>query len=143
MAPELPEGRLVALTQKQKVLGMLRAAGRFGVRSDTYLAEFIPRAAARICELREDGWEITSEREHQFVRYTLQEQRGVADVRPVREGEANPPGASAWAGNRLESTKGTGQAEELGDKTEVLAAAPEERSVPSMFDPDADWNEAA
>jgi len=58
-------------TQKETVLNMLKAAGNFGVRSDTYLAEYIPRAAARVRELREEGYEITSEKEKQFVRYTL------------------------------------------------------------------------
>jgi len=119
----------MGLTQKQTVLAMLKAAGKFGVRSDTYIRDYMPRAAARIQEVKDEGYNITSEREGKYTRWTLQEQRGVADVRTARGVEANPPGASAWAGNRSERTTGTEQAEESGDKTEVPAAAPEDLSL--------------
>lgn len=58
-------------TQKEQVLSMLTAAGSWGLRSDVFLTHRIPRAAARINELRQDGYEISSEHEKQFVRYVL------------------------------------------------------------------------
>lgn len=58
-------------TQKGRVLAMLRTHGKYGVRSDRFLEVGIPRAAARILELRGEGHEISSEREKQFVRYRL------------------------------------------------------------------------
>lgn len=103
-------------TQKEKVLGMLKAAGNFGVRSDTYIKEYMPRAAARIKELREEGYEITSEREGKYTRWTLVG-RDVEDVEAVH----SPPPASP------------------------LSVPSSERPVPSMFDPEdcLDWGDAA
>jgi len=50
---------------------MLRDAGKRGVRSDEFYKAYMPRAGARIHELRSEGHEITSEQEKQFVRYRL------------------------------------------------------------------------
>jgi hypothetical protein len=64
------------VTQREKVLGMLRSAGKAGVRSDAFYAAFLPRAGARVHELRQEGYTITSEREGQFVRYRLSTDSG-------------------------------------------------------------------
>lgn len=58
-------------TQKERVLQILKVHGKHGVRSDHFLNVHIPRAAGRIHELKEEGYEISSEREKQFCRYTL------------------------------------------------------------------------
>jgi hypothetical protein len=60
------------MTQRQKVLQMLRAAGSKGVRSDEFFAAYLPRAGARIHELKAEGYEITSEPEKQYRRYRLE-----------------------------------------------------------------------
>lgn len=65
------------MTQRERILSMLKQAGREGVRSDAFYAAFLPRAGARIWELRQEGYEITSEREKQFVRYRLKVSAGV------------------------------------------------------------------
>lgn len=59
------------MTQRDHVLKMLRAAGSSGLSSDVFLAAHLPRAAARICELKALGYSISSEREGKFVRYRL------------------------------------------------------------------------
>lgn len=59
------------MTQRQTILRMLKDAGSEGVRSDTFYRAFIPRFAARVWELRQEGYEITSEHEQRFVRYRL------------------------------------------------------------------------
>lgn len=51
---------------------MLKDAGSEGVRSDAFVAAYMPRAAARIKELRDSGYKISSEHEKQFVRYRLE-----------------------------------------------------------------------
>lgn len=151
-------------TQKERVLSMLRAAGSFGVRSDTYLAEYIPRAAARIKELREEGYEITSEREKQFTRYVLvgssAEPVGLAGGSSPT---AQPPGVAdhgrhlRTAGSSAASSedahpchpapggesddRAQGPARQVGIEAAVhlrREAAPR----PSMFDYDADWEAA-
>lgn len=70
---EQAAGQRVArpLTQKDRVLYALRDAGEAGLRSDIFLKLSIPRAAARVKELREEGHQISSVREQQFTRYTL------------------------------------------------------------------------
>lgn len=65
------------MTQRERVLKMLRDAGMEGVRSDTFVAAYMPRAAARIKELRDAGYNISSTHERQFVRYVLEESAGV------------------------------------------------------------------
>jgi helix-turn-helix protein len=59
------------VTQCDRVLSMLKAAGSRGVRSDTFYEAYLPRAAARIRDLKDQGYEIASEREGKFCRYTL------------------------------------------------------------------------
>lgn len=59
------------MTQKERVHKMLKDAGPKGVRSDEFFREYMPRAAARIMELKAEGVEIETEREGKFVRYTL------------------------------------------------------------------------
>jgi hypothetical protein len=59
------------MTQRECVYSMLKTAGSKGVRSDEFFKAYMPRAGARIYELRAEGHEITSEPERQFVRYTL------------------------------------------------------------------------
>lgn len=61
----------MTLTQKDTVLRVLRDSGAEGVRSDVFLSLGIPRAAARVLELRGEGYEISSTREKQFTRYCL------------------------------------------------------------------------
>lgn len=61
------------MTQRQTILRMLKEAGAEGLRSDALYRAFIPRFAARIWELRQEGYEISSEHERQFVRYRLEE----------------------------------------------------------------------
>ena len=59
------------MTQRDRVLEMLKAAGQNGVRSDHFIANYMPRAAARVQELKEQGYEISSEREGKYTRWTL------------------------------------------------------------------------
>ena len=67
------------MTQRERVLYELDQAGEAGVRSDTFLELHIPRAAARILELKAEGHEITSTREGQFVRYRKSVGKGTED----------------------------------------------------------------
>lgn len=48
------------MTQRDQVLTVLRDAGQPGVCANVFLRMFIPRAGARIHELRRDGWLIDS-----------------------------------------------------------------------------------
>jgi hypothetical protein len=60
------------VTQRERVLRMLRTAGRNGVRTGDFLAAGLPRFSARLIELREDGHQITGVRESDSSwRYTL------------------------------------------------------------------------
>lgn len=59
------------MTQKERVFSMLKRAGTNGVSSKEFIASYMPRAAARIQELKDSGVEISSEREGKFCRYTL------------------------------------------------------------------------
>lgn len=52
--------RRSSMTQRAKVLRLLNTQPD-GVCSTTFLASYIPRAAARINELRNDGYEIVTE----------------------------------------------------------------------------------
>lgn len=77
------------MTQRDIVLKALRDAGDRGVHSFEFLELQIPRAAARVLELRENGHTITSTRERlngdaEGVRYRLIEQTPVPVV-PVGE----------------------------------------------------------
>lgn len=116
-------------TQKDRVLKMLRSAGKAGVRSDVFLGARIPRAAARVLELRQEGYEITAERERQFCRYKLRESAGVGAGNPplpstasaAQEGEARlrpsasvNPGGSSLPGRQ--QTRETGEPPTLFDQ---------------------------
>jgi hypothetical protein len=59
------------MTQKSRVLKMLKDAGSEGVRSDEFYREFLGRGVARIYDLRRDGHNITDEREGKYKRYKL------------------------------------------------------------------------
>jgi hypothetical protein len=61
------------VTQRKRVLRILKDAGPKGVSSKTFIESYLPRAAARVRELKDEGYEIRSEREErsQFVRYYL------------------------------------------------------------------------
>lgn len=59
------------MTQKERILAMLKAHGSDGVGSDLFIKNFMPRAAARVQELKEQGYAISSEREGKYVRWTL------------------------------------------------------------------------
>jgi hypothetical protein len=62
----------VAVSQRLKVLSLLRHAGDTGVTNAVFLDWRIPRFSARILELREEGYEIRTDTEdHSRVRYTL------------------------------------------------------------------------
>lgn len=87
------------MTQRKRVLAILKAAGRHGVRSDIFIADHLPRAAARVGELKDEGYNITSEREGKWTRYTLvglgaeggqDTGKESSRVSPVVEGGAEP-----------------------------------------------------
>ena len=59
------------MTQRDRILRALELAGPKGVRSDAFIKDFMPRAAARVQELKDEGYDITSEREGKFCRWTL------------------------------------------------------------------------
>jgi hypothetical protein len=113
---------------------MLRSAGQRGVRSDAFFSAHMPRGAARIKDLKDQGYEITSEREGKFCRYRL-ESVGVG-------------GGFSREGIDSLTTVNSGVAA-AGQHSPAGPAAPPEfrqvppaRSVPSMFDADADWSAA-
>lgn len=81
------------MTQRERILSMLRAAGSEGVRSDEFIKSYMPRAAARVQELKDSGYEISSEREGKFCRYVLTEGVGVS------AGAFLSPGNAGLAGN--------------------------------------------
>jgi len=90
------------VTQRDIVLKALRDAGDRGVHSFEFLELQIPRAAARVLELRENGHTITSTRERlngdaEGVRYRLIEQTPVPVV-PVGEPDRlfAPPARPHW-----------------------------------------------
>jgi hypothetical protein len=104
------------VTQRERIHSMLRAAGTKGVSSKAFIANYMPRAAARIQELKDSGVEISSEREGKYVRY-----------RVVGSGSGN-----RWADG-------------VATCPRAASAASSDRPVPSMFDADdcLDWNQAA
>lgn len=60
--------------QKREVLSMLREAGSRGVLSKSLYERFLGRGAARIYDLKQDGFKIESVREGKYARYTLEEE---------------------------------------------------------------------
>jgi hypothetical protein len=82
------------MTQRQKVLKMLRDARPGSVTGDMFYASFIPRFSARINELRDKGFEIKTERlSRNRFRYRLLAEPGetMESSPDWRETEA-PPG---------------------------------------------------
>src|SRR5690242_10130319 len=116
-------------TQCERVLSMLRTAGKRGVRSDEFFRVGLPRGVARIYDLRKQGYEIDAEPEGKYKRFRLV---GVGTGCPtaVDGGERQPAGVDS--GER--STGGRERAE--------VASGAVSRSVPSMFDCDVEWNAA-
>lgn len=88
------------MTQRDQILQMLRDAGDRGLHSFELYEARLPRAAARIAELREAGFTITSTRERyrgqaEGVRYRLVEAtHQVARVEPSLLGEDRLGGRS-------------------------------------------------
>ena len=59
-------------TQRERVYRLLLQAGERGVETGEFLADHLPRFAARINELRDRGWDIRTEKLSQSsYRYTL------------------------------------------------------------------------
>jgi hypothetical protein len=112
------------MTQRETVLKMLQNAGPKGVLSKTFIAQFMPRAAARIQELRDEGVEITSEREGKYVRWTLQ-------------------GHHSAARKSAGLTSGQYSREESAAESHQWRSAGGPPNHPSMFDADAYWDAAA
>jgi len=81
------------MTQRERVLQMLREAGPKGIRSDECIKDFMPRAAARVQELKDEGYEISSEREGKYTRWTLTnvgvESDGLVESQPEGQGLAD------------------------------------------------------
>ena len=68
------------MTQSTLILAMLRDAGERGIHSFELLEAHMPRAAARVSELRAQGFDITAEHERfrgeaHGVRYRLHERQ--------------------------------------------------------------------
>ena len=65
------------LTQKERVIEILRRVGKSGIHSFHIIREISHKAPARISELRREGWDIQSRPEMlgraHGVRYTLNE----------------------------------------------------------------------
>lgn len=81
------------MTQRDRVLSMLQAAGDEGVTNHAFLAERLPRFSARIMELRTEGFAIATERLTEGCwLYTLQLDVGPAAVAEI---PAPPSGSSA------------------------------------------------
>lgn len=86
------------VSQKLRILALLQSAGEEGISSRWFIQNYLPRAAARVQELKEARWEITSEREGGFCRYTLVGDGGRED------GEELGPSEATWpAGETFES----------------------------------------
>lgn len=143
------------MTQKEQVLSMLKAAGSWGLRSDVFLEHRIPRAAARVGELRREGYHIPSEREKQFVRYVLVSEPPRADAGsgagvPLPAGKEGPRSrashcrATAAQPHRASAASGEPpqpSCQAPGEAPPALFELPTERpSVPSAYDP---YSEAA
>jgi hypothetical protein len=120
------------MTQTERVLSMLRVAGKRGIRSDEFFHCGMPRGAARIRDLKDEGVQIESVREGKFVRYTLANagaDTGSSSEKVLATGPSLSSGPSVDSG--VEPT-------ELPAPPPVQSAPPE-RSVPSCFDFDVDW----
>jgi hypothetical protein len=80
----------VAVTQQDRVLHMLRTAGARGVTNAQFATAYLPRFSARIKELRERGFDITTERlgEGRF-RYVLHTTERAGVSHHARDGGAS------------------------------------------------------
>lgn len=106
------------MSQKATVLRMLRDAGPEGVSSKTFIAQYMPRAAARIQELKDSGENIVTERDGKYVIYKL-----------VGQGAGTPQGAP--------SSVLSGQSPGTTDQPATSLAAESSASVPGearLFD---------
>lgn len=116
------------MTQKATVERMLDDAGPSGVRSDQFLHVNIPRAAARIEEIKkrlevEGVGTITSTPEKQFCRY-----RKVVDVGHRAGGRGEPGRESAFRNSAANATPSSvsGESSEVpGESVPSLAGSPE------------------
>jgi hypothetical protein len=154
------------MTQNEKVLAMLRQAGRNGICSREFFACGMPRGAARIRDLRDQGVGIESVREGKYTRYRLagvgvvpgpgqavvrggvhssdQLTGSSADGSSTRVG--SPPrgsgmSAASVASSESEALEAVGS-RGLMSTPSAKASGVTPRSVPSMFDVDADWSAA-
>lgn len=126
--PEQEAGQRVArpLTQKDRVYFALRDAGESGVRSDVFFKLHMPRAAARILELRAEGHQIEATREGKYTRYTLV--GSSADTTPGGVTVAESPASSRSAPH-----VGTASSQET-----VLSLDDTRHQAPSCYDPYSD-----
>jgi len=115
------------MTQRDRILRALEAAGSKGVRSDAFIADFMPRAAARVQELKDEGYDISSEREGRWVRWTLNV--GVESEASTASQRQRQGGAATSRGLALDSG--------VADSVNPLPEAP---PAVSMYDP---WERAA
>lgn len=111
------------MTQRERILRMLEEAGPKGVRSDECIKDFMPRAAARVQELKDEGYAISSEREGKYTRWTL------TNVGSSTEGRDQP----------VASTLGVASGVERLDTSPSGGAPPDSLfdlpPAPSAFDP--------
>lgn len=88
------------MSQKANVLRILEAKGAKGARSDEFIKMFMPRAAARVQELKDDGYCISSEREGKYVRWTLnvgvEAEQGVLGAPEAGESHHGDCGDEDW-----------------------------------------------
>lgn len=133
-------------TQREVVLEMLEKRGERGVHSFEFIQVQIPRVAARVCELRAEGYEITSE--HEALHGTAEGVRYKLANAGVGAGGEAPEGANAT----VEATSVAASLHSGVEDSEARHAAlpgvsesPPARSVPSMFDVDdcLTWNQEA
>jgi hypothetical protein len=138
-------------TQKERILNSLKAAGGLGVRSDVYIRDFMPRAAARVAELRAEGFDISSEPEDGFTRWTLTEGRrsgssGSITAKPASRvndrsqpapssssQDHHDPAAPAYGSVKSASPSAESDSEHPGGPESLF-------SIPSVYDP---WESAA
>lgn len=122
------------MTQREIVLQTLKAAGPAGVRSDTFIKDFMPRAAARIQELKDAGHEIRSEREGKYVRWVLVGSSAGGRYSQEPDGSSPPRIAPSSASSEVAASGAEGS-RELTSAPSDKAPGVAPRSNLSMFDP--------
>jgi Helix-turn-helix domain len=131
------------VTQCEHILSMLRAAGKRGVRSDEFFRVGLPRGVARIYDLRKQGYEIDAEPEGKYKRFRLV---GIGAEGKQAEGACvdgeRDPGLCQTASQPKPFRVDSGERFTGGRERAEIASGAFARSVPSMFDLDADWNAA-